>query len=160
MASSPEPQEKILIETIPSQDTWAFRQKVLLPHLSVEECRFSNDNMSGSFHLGAFVEGKLTGVASFYPEINENIAYSGKNPYRLRQMGTLPEMQKQGIARKLLDTAVSYLQMKNCELLWCHAREKAFPFYEKMGFTYQSDLFDVPNIGPHRLMTLDVPPMD
>ena len=152
--------DKLRVDSIEAQQTHALRQKVLLPHLQVEDCWFSNDTSSGSFHLGAYVGDQLVGVASFYPEINESILYSGKNPYRLRQMGILPEFQKMGVARKLLDTGIAYLQMKSCEVLWCQARKMAYPFYEKMGFQYQGEVFEIPEIGAHRLMCLDLPPMD
>ena len=38
--------------------------------------------------------------------------------------------------------------------LWCDAREVAFPFYERMGFKFVSEGYNVPEIGPHRMMAL------
>ncbi|MCC7404838.1 MAG: GNAT family N-acetyltransferase [Bdellovibrionales bacterium] len=151
---------KFNIESIPAHATWEFRQRILLPHLTVDECRFTNDASPGAFHLGATRDGQLVGIASFLPELNEQLSYLAKNPFRLRQMATLPEVRRQGVGRKIIETAYSYLQLKGCELLWCHAREKAFPFYENLGFTYQSGVFEVPHIGPHRLMALEIAPID
>ena len=36
----------------------------------------------------------------------------------------------------------------------CDAREVAFPFYERMGFSFVSGRYEVPAIGPHRMMAL------
>ena len=153
--------EDIKTQIIEAQKTLELRQKILLPHLSsVGDCCFSDDTALGVFHLGAYLNEELIGIASFYPEINQNIHHSGKHPYRLRQMGVLPEHQKKGVGQKLLETGIACLQLKGCELLWCHARKVAYPFYKKMGFQYQGEVFEIPQIGPHRLMAMDLPPMD
>ena len=41
-------------------------------------------------------------------------------------------------------------------MLWCDAREVAFGFYERMGFVFLNDTYDIPDIGPHRTMALDL----
>jgi len=41
-------------------------------------------------------------------------------------------------------------------VLWCDAREVAFGFYARMGFVFLNDTYDIPDIGPHRTMALDL----
>ncbi|MDZ4199829.1 MAG: GNAT family N-acetyltransferase, partial [Kiritimatiellia bacterium] len=33
--------------------------------------------------------------------------------------------------------------------LWCNARLGAIPFYERLGWRRESDVFDIPGVGPH-----------
>ena len=71
-------------------------------------------------------------------------------------MATLAKSQKQGTAKALLDFAFERLQNQNQEILWCDARLMAIGFYEKMGFTKQGEMYEIPLIGPHYLMWKDV----
>ena len=38
------------------------------------------------------------------------------------------------------------------ELLWGDARLEATGFYEKLGLKMKGEIYDVPDIGPHKLM--------
>ena len=43
-------------------------------------------------------------------------------------------------------------QRDGARRFWCNARVAAVPFYARMGWRVVSDLFDVPTVGPHRVM--------
>ncbi len=135
-------------------DTQAIRHKMLRPNGTLEDCMFHGDADELTFHLGAFVDKKLVSVASFYFE--RNTVYPDAYQYRLRGMATLPEYQARGLSSALLRTAFPVIKQNQCTLLWCNAREKAIGFYEKVGFKSTDELFSLPNIGKHILMSIKI----
>ena len=68
--------------------------------------------------------------------------------WQLRGMAVVPGLQGEGIGSSLL-TAV---HRDVGEGLWCNARERAVPFYQRHGWIIVSEPFDVGTIGPHRRM--------
>ena len=115
---------------------------------------FQGDGDELTFHLGAFVEKKLVSVASFYFE--KHPLFPEEYQYRLRGMATLPEFQGQGLSSALLKTAFPVIKQNQCKLLWCNAREKAMGFYSKVGFHPTGEIFTLPNIGKHILMSIKI----
>lgn len=135
-------------------DTYHLRHKMLRPNGTLEDCVFHGDNDELTFHLGAFVDKKLVSVASFYFESNST--FPEAHQYRLRGMATSPDHQGQGLSSALLRTAFPVIKQNQCSLLWCNAREKAIGFYEKVGFKPSGELFSLPNIGKHILMSIKI----
>lgn len=127
---------------------------MLRPHGTLEDCIFRGDTDEMTFHLGAFVDKKLVSVASFYFENSPK--FQDQYQYRLRGMATLPEYQGQGLSSALLKTAFPVIKQNQCTLLWCNAREKAIGYYEKVGFVPHGELFSVPQIGKHILMSIKI----
>ncbi len=139
---------------IKASDTYPIRHKMLRHNGTVEDCIFNSDNDELTFHLGAFVDKKLVSVASFYFE--RHLSFSDTYQYRLRGMATLPEYQGKGLSSALLKTAFPVIKQNQCTLLWCNAREKAMGFYTQVGFHATGELFSVPQIGKHRLMSITI----
>lgn len=137
---------------ISHQDTYPIRTQVLVPDHSREKAKFEGDDDEDiSFHLGAFIDGKLVSVASFFYE--RNPIFADQHQYQLRGMATLPEFQNRGLSRELLTMAFPIIKQNFCTMLWCNARTSAVGFYEKVGFTkHNEDVFEIPEIGPHVLM--------
>jgi GNAT superfamily N-acetyltransferase len=129
---------------------------MLRPHGTLADCEFRGDDDELTFHLGAFVDNKLASVASFYFENHELFAAAHPHQYRLRGMATLPDFQGQGQSSALLRTAFPLIKQNQCTLLWCNARESAEGFYKKVGFTGHGEIFEIPLIGPHRLMSIEI----
>lgn len=135
---------------INAADTFQIRQQMLRPGQSIDKCNFTGDEDDQTFHLGAFKDGKLISVASFYFETHPDL--EEQYQFRLRGMATLPDHQHQGLSSQLLKTAFPIIKQNFCPLVWCNARKNAIGFYQKVGFEAASDEFDIPGIGPHVLM--------
>ena len=139
---------------ISALDAIPIRQQMLLAGKSADSCFFPGDDDDNTFHLGAFVDGKLVSVASFFFENNEKI----KDPYQfcLRGMATLPSYQNQGLSSELLKMAFPMIKQNQCTLLWCLARKSAQGYYEKVGFKKLeiSSVFD--EFGEHILMAKEI----
>jgi ribosomal protein S18 acetylase RimI-like enzyme len=142
------------IKLISPADTYSLRHKVLRPHQTINDCMYPTDNDENAFHLGAYVNGELISVASYYNELDP--AFKANNAYRLRGMATLPEYRGKGAGSALVADAIKIIKERNGDLLWCNARTSAADYYQKLGFDQQGEIFDLPPIGPHKLMFVKV----
>ncbi|WP_413943863.1 GNAT family N-acetyltransferase [Bdellovibrio sp. HCB-162] len=138
------------IREITTAETLPIRQRVLKPFLRPDECINVGDDLPTTYHFGLFHADKLVSVATFLLESHPD--FSAGFPYRLRGMATDDKYRGQGFGQKLLRYGVEHLRSKRCDLLWFNARIKAFPFYEKLGFYYHGPLFEMKDIGPHKVM--------
>ncbi len=138
------------IRLVPSKETWSLRQKILRPNLTAENCQFAFDSDPSCLHLAYKLQSQIVTVASFYIE-SHPLLHAG-TPYRLRGMATDTNYQGQGYGEKVILKAFEILETKKCDLLWCHARVRAIPFYSKLGFQVIGEVFEIEGIGPHKVM--------
>lgn len=144
------------VKRISARDTYPIRHKVLRPNGTIESCIFDGDDDELTFHLGAFHNGKLVSIASFYFENQKSFTQEHEYQYRLRGMATLPDFRGHGYSSALLKTAFPLIKQNQCQFLWCNARTSARGFYEKVGFVATGDEFEIPQIGPHILMHINI----
>lgn len=140
---------QISTRLISATETFPLRHQ-MRPLRSVDNQGNSEDSEPGTFHVGAFLGEKLVGIASFNQESHKD--FPSTKPYRLRGMASDEGHQGLGIGRQTLLFGIAELRKRGGDLLWCNAREIAFPFYEKMGLTLHGPMFDIPTIGPHKVM--------
>jgi phosphoglycerate kinase len=74
----------------------------------------------------------------------------------LRGMATAPAFSHQGYGARLLRFALAELQKNGANYLWCNARKNALDFYKKLNFEIISPEFEVPGIGPHFNMSIQI----
>jgi len=141
---------EIEIQFITASETWPLRLKVLRPHQTLQDCVYPQDEWPTTFHVGAIKSGHVVGIATFHEESCPTL--KATKPYRLRGMATDSSFHGQGIGRKVLEKGIQEIRRRGSDLLWCNAREVAFPFYEKLGLEFQGPLFDLPTLGPHKIM--------
>ncbi len=136
---------------ISAEATRPVRHQVLWPHLAREEdCVIDIDHREDAIHLGAFLDDQLVAVCSLFEMKSEKI--KDQKQYRLRAMGSLPEVRGTGAGRSIVQKALSLVEAKGMDVLWCDARKVALGFYEKLGFERIDEWYDVPKIGPHQFM--------
>jgi len=143
-----------MIRFIQADDVLAIRNEVLREgRLTLDQCRFPNDDAEGTFHLGYFDGDQLVCIASFHPQNCKE--YTGK-AYQLRGMATLENHRCKGIGNHLVNFAIVYMRGQKVNYVWCNARKKAIRFYHDLGFEIISDEFEVPGIGPHHVLYLKI----
>lgn len=140
----------IEIQEITAEQTYPLRHKILRPHQPIMKSRYSKDSDPKSFHFGAFVNGEIVGVVSC--ELETSPLFQEDLQFRIRGMAVEKELRRQGIGAQLIVAAEQGLKKHNARLVWFNAREVAFSFYESMGYEYASDMFEIEDIGPHRVM--------
>lgn len=143
-----------MIKFISADDVLPIRNIVLREgKLTLNECRFVNDDAEATFHLGYFAGDELVCIASFHPQGYEK--FEGK-AYQLRGMATLERYRCKGYGNMLVNFAITYLRGQKVNYMWCNARKKAVPFYLGVGFEIVSPEFDIPGIGPHHVMYVKI----
>lgn len=141
---------KIEIKEIEAMETYPVRHSILRPHQDPSTCVYPGDEAPTTFHLGAFNEGKLIGIASFYKE--KNLAFEQESQYQLRGMATLSEYRGMNIGMQLIIEAETILKEHQVDLWWCNARMVAIGFYEKLGLSVHGGIFEIEPIGLHKVM--------
>ena len=144
----------IKIQNISSIDTFLVRHPVLRTEKPIESCVFEGDNLPSTKHFGLFVEEKLVGVVSFFK--NKNSSFNIKNQFQIRGMAVLPEFQKKGFGKNLVNHCENYVKSANETLIWFNARESAVAFYEKLGYRKVGNPFSIADIGIHFLMQKEI----
>ncbi len=139
------------VRPISADETLDLRSRILRPGQSVELCRYTEDALPTTFHLGVFTDRRLVCNGSFIQQAHPRFVQA-QLPYRLRGMASDPDFQKKGFGSSLISTAKRILQEKNCDLLWFNARTSAEIFYQKLDFKQIDEIFDIPQIGPHKVM--------
>ncbi len=138
-------------QLISSSEALPLRARILRPGQPLEMARYPDDELSTTLHAGVFHDDQIVGVATLVTEIHPH--FTGyRNCFRLRGMATETSMHGKGIGRMALEFSFRELRFRGGGFVWCNARQSAFPFYERMGFQYYGELFDIPGIGPHKVM--------
>ncbi len=130
-----------------------LRSLLLRNSRNFNECVFDGDTNYDTFHLGYAIDDQIKSVASFMR--NDFFEHDGLG-YQLRGMATHPDFNGKGFGTALITFAVEYLQEYTTDYLWCNARSAAAPFYKKIGFVNESPEFDIPGIGFHYEMKLNL----
>ncbi|GAA4238404.1 GNAT family N-acetyltransferase [Postechiella marina] len=138
------------IKLINAKATYPVRHSVLRKGKPIETCFFKGDMLPTTLHIGLFFNNKLSGVATLLT--SQNALYTNKNQYQLRGMAILDKHQGKGFGNLIIDFTIALLKDKNCDILWCNAREVAKAFYIKNGFSTTGKPFNIEGIGKHYIM--------
>jgi GNAT superfamily N-acetyltransferase len=108
---------------------------------------FDVDDLPGTFHLAAVLEGKgeevVVGVATFVP--------GDGGWWQLRGMAVEPRHQGTGVGRMLLTDAEAVLREMGAAGLWANARDSAIGFYEREGWVVVGAGYEVVGLPHHRM---------
>jgi GNAT superfamily N-acetyltransferase len=138
---------KVVLRRASLEEILALRHAVLRPGLPRESAAFEGDGAPDTLHFGAFDGSVAVGCLSFMRQDR------GGPAHQLRGMATAPGARGTGVGRMLLAFAETALIAETgIRGLWCNARVESIGFYERVGWTAVSEVFDVPGVGPHRVM--------
>lgn len=132
-----------MIKTISTEETYPLRRAVLRKEFPNETHQFNGDFDQDTFHLGYFHGNNLIGILTIMKKAN--VA-------QLRGMAVSEDFQGKGIGRMLIEKAEKIVTKDNISKIWMNAREKAVPFYEKLGYKIEGEIFIIKPIGFHYLM--------
>ncbi|MGE6402632.1 GNAT family N-acetyltransferase [Bacillus cereus] len=140
----------ITVKQIDTSETYLFRQTILRPNQSLEDCKYPSDYEIDTFHLGAFINDELISIASFskeiYPDLQTGIHY------RLRGMATLPKFRNKRAGSSLIQKAEQILQERTANILWCNGRITVTDYYKRLGFHEHGEIFEIEPIGLHKVL--------
>lgn len=138
----------ILVKQINTEQTYFLRKEILRKNIDLPH-EFDGDFDSTTFHLGAFYDDNLVGVATF---VEKSVDFLKGKQYQLRGMATATEVRGLGCGKTIIQEAISILLAQNIDYLWCNARKEAVGFYQKLGFEIYGSPFNLPLIGIHFIM--------
>ena len=142
-----------MVKFIRAEEVLPLRSLMLRKGKPLAECVFEGDTAYDTFHLGYINDGEVRSVATFMR--NDFFPDEGEG-YQLRGMATHPDEGGKGYGTALINFAIEYLREYNTDYLWCNARSSAADFYKRIGFISQSPEFDIPGIGFHYEMKLNL----
>jgi predicted GNAT family N-acyltransferase len=142
----------IEIRRVSAEDVRPLRLRVLRVGVPSPNVAFEGDDAEDTFHAAAFDDGSIVAVASVMrsPSPDDPTA---EGAWRVRGMATEPAVRNRGLGGALLERCLEHAERNGGGLVWCNARVRAVPFYERHGFAPRGDVFDVPDIGPHVRMS-------
>jgi len=100
-----------------------------------------------AFAVGAFEGDELVAVGLVGPE-------GEPGAWRVRGMAALPETRGRGAGTAVLAALVDHARAQGAREVWAGVRTPARTLYERAGFRVDSEVYEVPRIGPHVLMRL------
>jgi len=131
-----------------------IRHRVLRAGKPYETTWFPGDDAPSTVHLGVFADRALAGIASLYEQGHEHESAAGV--WQLRGMAVLPDYRGRGYGKQLVAACVEEVLRKGGLRLWCNAREHTRDFYTRYGFVQEGALFEIPGVGPHYRMILNL----
>lgn len=118
-----------------------LRYEVLRRPLGLE---YTPDQLAAEYadiHLAAFDdEGQLIGYLCLSP--------LDKHKMKMRQVAIAPQWQGKGVGSELVAASEELAKSLNFNIMTMHAREKAVPFYLRLGYRAVGDRFEEVTI-PH-----------
>lgn len=154
MASTP---ETLRLDAAPTATILPLRTRVLRPNFPEGRlAHFEGDDLPHTRHFAAWQREEVVGVLSLFLNPMPDTTQAA---WQLRGMAVAPEIQGQGVGRRLLEHALTREALANptLTLVWCNARERAVPFYERLGFDIVSPRFEIEGVGPHYRMARPMP---
>ena len=127
---------------------------MLRPGGSEADTRWPGDDARDAGHLAIRSGDAVLAVASVIREPHPVDPRAGD--WRLRGMATDPAFRRRGYGGLLAQACVEHARQHGGRRVWLHARPNAIVLYERAGFAVQSEEFDVPGLGPHVRMALDL----
>lgn len=131
------------IASLPPPATRRLRQAVLRPHQTLED--LAADEPPGTYAVGAYVGEELVAVGLVAPD-------GEPGGWRIRGMSTMPALRGHGAGAAILQTLLDHARGQGASRIWCNARTPALSLYERGGLRVASDVFELPQIGPHVVM--------
>lgn len=139
-----------VVRTADVEEIITLRARVLRPGLATDVARFAEDRDEGTIHLGLFEGERALSCLTLLES-----TYEGERAWRLRGMATDDGLRGAGLGARLLVWVAERLDSDETpDVVWCDARLVAVPFYARAGWAIVSDVYEVPNIGPHHKMVL------
>lgn len=135
------------VAPLTTEQTYDLRGRVLRAGMPPEASQFPHDSQSR--HWGWVVGGRILSVVTAHPEASP--LFDAASQWRIRGMATEPAHQGEGLGGKVLVEVLAWAKRERI-FLWCNARVKAIPFYERHGFATVGELFDIPTAGLHKVM--------
>ncbi len=131
-----------------------LRRALLRPHQGVEQLVYPGDDAPCALHVGGYRHGHLVGIASVFPRPLPG--RPGPDVWQVRGMAVEYGHRGHGLGGLMLHRCIEHARAEGGRVVWCNARAGSLGFYRRYGFRREGDPFELPDIGPHYRMFLDI----
>jgi len=156
-----------VVELVEAQVVRPLRRAVLRPDQPVEQSAYPADSDPRTAHVAvrrAPGAGTVTGDDPGTEVVAVGTVLLDPPPWepdrvdgwRVRGMATHPDARRNGLGGRVLGALLDHAAAHGGSLVWCNARVGAQRLYARAGFTPRGDVFDLPGIGPHVQMWLEL----
>lgn len=130
------------------EEAFFIRKEVFIEEQGVPEEMEIDEFDPLSYHALAYVNTLGVGTA--------RLLRTRGNQGQIGRMAVLSDYRHLGIGKALLASLIGFAQAEKLQILTLHSQVHAIPFYEKLGFEAQGEIFDEAGIA-HRNMILLLP---
>lgn len=146
----------VTVGQVPFELSRPLRMAVLRPGEPPDRLMYPAEADPTTAHVAALdAQGEVLSVGSVMPDPHPRDPHPGD--WRLRGMATRADMRGTGLGASVLACCEAHARRQGARRLWCNARVGAVTFYERAGMRVEGELFEIPGIGPHRLMSKRLP---
>ena len=131
------------------RETVSLRQRILRSPLGLEFDEETLAAETADWHLAGMLHDQL--VATLV------LTRLDSHRFRMRQVAVTEDRQRQGIGRRLVQSAETFVQQAGGAHIVLHARVPVIGFYKKLGYKVTGERFEEIGI-PHRRMEKSVRP--
>ena len=124
-------------------ETIQLRREILRRPLGLDFMPQQLADEATDIHLAGIVEGQVVACLILTPVGNESA--------HMRQVAVVPERQRQGLGRLIVEASEGVARNKGFHKMILHARDTAVPFYLALGYTITGEPFEEVSI-PHLQM--------
>jgi GNAT superfamily N-acetyltransferase len=128
-----------------------LRREALRPGQTPAQVAFPGDEAPTTLHAAVRMGPQIVAVASVMRDPHPRTP--GQEDWRIRGMATRADLRGRGLGGALLACCETHARRHGGARLWCNARVGAREFYERAGFSVEGAVFEIPEIGPHYLMS-------
>lgn len=143
----------VVVQSISAHHTHDLRRAVLRDGVATAVVEFPGDDEPTTFHLGAFEDDDVVGIATFMARSCSNLP-DMIGAFQLRGMAVGTNLQSSGVGTSLLRAGIERLQKADVPLLWANARDTALGFYRDrigMNVAVNGYLDTTTSLGHHRV---------
>ena len=116
---------------------------MLRPHETLEQ--MAESEPPDAFAVGVFEGPELIAVGLIGPE-------GEPGTWRVRGMATAPAARGRGAGSAVLKALLEHARSRGAQRVWANVRIGARTLYERAGLRVVSEVFELPDIGPHVVM--------
>ena len=136
---------------VPAARVRPLRAELLRPGQPPEQLRYEGDEAPDTLHLLALDGETEIGIASVMAGPHPRRPQPGD--WRVRGMAIVASVRGRGIGAELLARCEAHARAQGGARVWCNARVPARGFYERAGWSAEGEVFELPDIGPHVIMS-------
>lgn len=125
------------------QQALALRDEVLRKPLGMKFTPKELEKDKEDVHFGLFIESEIVACLT--------LTDAGSGRLKMRQVAVKGSQQGKGFGRRLSEAAEQYAVEKGYQVMFCHARKEAVPFYKSLGYHITGDEFSEINIPHYRM---------